>query len=340
MGSHLVTYPYHLAVCSWLWLYTHGVMKPKRLPRPVVSVGNLTVGGTGKTPMAMWVAQYLAARSKQVAILSRGYRRHSKEKFLLVSNGHEILAGPTEAGDEPFLMASRCPGVIVAVGADRYQLGRWVLAEQDIDCFVLDDGFQHLALDRDLNFLLIDVSDFVGMQSLLPVGRLREPLSGAQRATDLIFTRLGDVEEMKRAWQHLESAMGCAVSPIMTRFDAQHLLCSNGEEGYEPSWLQGKRALIFSGVANPFSFRQLVECYGATVVDEVIFSDHISYTREHLHQIQERAAKVHAHVRVTTEKDLVKVMPLWLYPDPVWALSLGIQFLGGQKTLEAQLNKV
>jgi tetraacyldisaccharide 4'-kinase len=145
---NLITFPYQLAVCSRLWLYTHGWLKSKRLPRPVVSVGNLTVGGTGKTPMTMWVAQYLAAKGKQVAILSRGYRRHSQEKFLLVSDGKKVLTGPAESGDEPFLMATRCPGVIVAVGADRYHLGLWVLAQQVVDCFVLDDGFQHLNLDR------------------------------------------------------------------------------------------------------------------------------------------------------------------------------------------------
>ena len=340
MLNNLLTYPYQLAVRSRLWLYTHEWMKAKRLPRPVVSVGNLTVGGTGKTPMTMWVAQYLAAKGKKVAILSRGYRRNSREKFLLVSNGNDILADPTEAGDEPFLMASRCPGIIVAVGADRYHLGLWVLAKQAVDCFVLDDGFQHLHLDRDVNLLLVDVSDFVGMQSLLPVGRLREPLSSAQRATDIIFTRVEDPEDMKPIWHALQSVLGGVVSPIVTRFDVQYLTCGNDEVEHDTSWLQGRRVLLFSGVANALSFRHLVEQLDAQVVDELTFSDHKHYTPEVLRHIQERAEKAQAQACLTTEKDLVKVKPLWPYPDPVWALSLGIQFLDGQDKLESQLNAV
>ena len=340
MLTNLITFPYQLAVCSRLWLYTHGWLKPKRLPRPVVSVGNLTVGGTGKTPMTMWVAHYLAAQGKQVAILSRGYRRHSSKKFLLVSNGKDVLTGPVESGDEPFLMATRCPGVIVAVGADRYHLGLWVLAQQAVDCFVLDDGFQHLNLDRDLNFLLIDVSDSTGMQALVPIGRLREPLSSAQRATDILCTRVEDPEDVKPVRQALESAIGSAVSPITSRFEAQHLTCGNGDVTHEPSWLQGKRVLLFSGVANARSFRRLVEGLDAQVVDELIFPDHMTYTPNTLRQIQERADKAQADVRVTTEKDLVKVKPLWPYPEPVWALSLGVQFIEGQDKLEARLSSI
>ncbi len=340
MLTNLITFPYQLAVGSRLWLYTHGWLKSKRLPRPVVSVGNLTVGGTGKTPMTMWVAHYLAAKGKQVAILSRGYRRHSSKKFLLVSNGKDVLTGPVESGDEPFLMATRCPGVIVAVGADRYHLGLWVLAQQAVDCFVLDDGFQHLNLDRDVNFLLIDVSDSTGMQALVPIGRLREPLSSAQRATDILCTRVEDPEDVKPVRQALESAIGSAVSPITSRFEAQHLTCGNGDVTHEPSWLQGKRVLLFSGVANARSFRRLVEGLDAQVVDELIFPDHMTYTPNTLRQIQERADKAQANVRVTTEKDLVKVKPVWPYPEPVWALSLGVQFIEGQDKLEARLSSI
>lgn len=337
MPTNLLTLPYQLVVCLRLWLYKHGWMTSHRLPRPVVSIGNLTVGGTGKTPMTMWVAQYLAARGKKVAILSRGYRRHSRGKFLLVANGKDILVSPGEAGDEPFLMASRCPGVMVAVGADRYQLGRWVLEQLAVDCFVLDDGFQHVNLHRDLNLLLVDVSDAAGMQALLPVGRLREPLSEAQRATMIMFTRVENIQDLEPMGQRLERAVGRSVDPIATRMEAEGLTCGNGGLTKDLSWLRGKRVFIFSGVANASSFRRLVERLGAQVVHERIFSDHMTYTLEILCQIHEQAEKVNAQVLVTTEKDLVKVKPLWPYPDQVWALSVGIQFLEGQDRLEAQL---
>ncbi len=340
MFANLLTLPYRIAVCSRLWVYQHGWMKSHRLPRPVVSVGNLTVGGTGKTPMTMWVAQYLAARGKKVAILSRGYRRQSKERCLLVSNGKNILGSPEDAGDEPFLMATRCPGVIVAVGANRFQLGCWVLEQLAVDCFVLDDGFQHVKLERDVNLLLVDVSDSAGIQSLLPVGRLREPLSGAQRATSVIFTRVEDLAEMESMRHGLERAMGKTVSPIAMRFEAERLTSENGEKVHDPSWLKGKRVLIFSGVANASSFRRMVEGQGAQVADELTFPDHMRYTNETLRQVQAQAKKTQAQVLVTTEKDMVKVQPLWAFTDPVWALSLGIQFLKGQDRLEAQLQSI
>ena len=144
-------YPYELAARFRLWCYIQGWFPTRRLPRPVISVGNLTVGGTGKTPVVMYLVERLTAQGKRVAILSRGYRRRSRAPQLLVSDGQRILAGPDEAGDEPYLIARRCPQAVVAVGADRYALGQWVLAQLPVDCFVLDDGFQHVQLHRDLN---------------------------------------------------------------------------------------------------------------------------------------------------------------------------------------------
>lgn len=340
MAVNLLTYPYQLVVCARLWLYQQGWLKAKQLPCPVISVGNVTVGGTGKTPMTMWVAQYLASRGKKVAILSRGYRRHSREKFLLVSNGKDVLVRPSDAGDEPFLMATRCPGVIVAVGANRYQLGKWVLAQLAVDCIVLDDGFQHLNLSRDLNVLLVDVSDSKGMQSLLPIGRLREPLSAAQRATDIIFTRVVEPTGIKELQHALELAVGRTINPILTKFEIQNLICSNDERTHDLSWLQGKRICLFSGVANAGSFRRLVERLDTQVVDELVFPDHMSYTEETIRQIQERAEAAQAQVCVTTEKDFVKIKSLWPHANPVWAVSLGIRFFDGQETLEEKLNHV
>ena len=340
MFAKLLTLPYKVAVCSRLWLYEHGWISSKRLPCSVVSVGNLTAGGTGKTPVTMWVAQYLAGQGKQVAILSRGYKRKSRESFLLVSNGNDILAGPADAGDEPFLMAANCPGIIVAVGADRYQLGLWVLEHHKVDCVVLDDGFQHLGLERDLNLLLIDVTDSAGLQGLLPFGRLREPLSGAQRATGIIYTRVGNVENLEPIRQMVTSVVGGLVPSIATQFEAQTLVCENGNSREHLGCLQGISVLIFCGIGNPSSFRVLVEGLGARVVDEIVFSDHMAYTAETIRHIQKRMEKAKAQICVTTEKDLVKIKQLWTNLESVCALSLGIKFLEGQDKLEKQLARV
>ena len=340
MFTNLLTFPYKLVVCLRLWLYQHGWIPSKRLPCSVVSVGNLTVGGTGKTPVTIWVAQYLAGQGKRVAILSRGYKRKSRKSFLLVSNEKDILVGPADAGDEPFLMAANCPGIIVAVGADRYQLGLWVLEHHRVDCVVLDDGFQHLSLERDLNLLLIDVTDSAGLRGLLPFGRLREPLSGAQRATGVIYTRVGNVENLEPIRRMVTSTVGVLVPSIATQFEVQALVCENGNSLEDLGCLRGIPVLIFCGIGNPLSFRGLVESLGAQVVDEIVFSDHMAYTAEIIQHIQKRMEKAKVQICVTTEKDLVKVKQLWNNFGPIWALSLGIKFLDGQDKLEEQLARI
>jgi tetraacyldisaccharide 4'-kinase len=171
-----------------VYAYEHGWLARRRLPVPVISIGNLTVGGTGKTPLVIQITEWLLKAGKRVAVLSRGYRRTSREPLLFVSDGARIIATAEEAGDEPFLIAQRCPEAIVAVGADRYRLARRVLETCGVDCIVLDDGFQHLAVHRDINLLLVDATDVDGLEGLLPAGRLREPMTAAKRATGVIVT--------------------------------------------------------------------------------------------------------------------------------------------------------
>ena len=335
----LIAVPYQGLTRFRTWLYEHGWLPRHRLPCPVVSVGNLTVGGTGKTPMAMCVAAMLAERGKKVAILSRGYRRTSRQTFLLVSNGESIFAGPHEAGDEPYLMACRCPGVVVAVGANRYQLGRWVLRQMPVDCFVLDDGFQHVSLDRDVNLLLIDSSDMTGLQALFPAGRLRESLGEARRASALILTRVDDASTVPRVVEILEAAMGCKVEPITTRFTPQALMGASEAAVRQPlSTVRGKRALLFSGVGNPNQFRRMVDTLGVQVVDECVFRDHVAYAPSTLGEIARRVERSHPDVVLTTEKDLVKVQSRWSMAVPVFAVSLAVEFVEGRSRLEEALS--
>ncbi|RMH06585.1 MAG: tetraacyldisaccharide 4'-kinase, partial [Nitrospirae bacterium] len=150
----VLTVPYELAVRTRHWFYRHGWLATRGLPCPVMSVGNVTVGGTGKTPFVIWLARQLQARGHRLGVLSRGYRRTSQAACLLVSDGREVLVEPQEAGDEPFLIAQRCPGVLVAVGTNRYEVGKWVLDRYPVDAFLLDDGFQHVALARDIDLVL------------------------------------------------------------------------------------------------------------------------------------------------------------------------------------------
>lgn len=332
----LLTGPYRFATCVRTRLYEQGWLTRRRLPCPVVSVGNLTTGGTGKTPMAMWVAEKLLEQGKKPGILSRGYRRKSQEKFLLVSDGTSVLAGPQEAGDEPYLMATRCPGVVVAVGADRYALGRWVLSLMPIDCFVLDDGFQHVGLDRDVNLLLVDSSDSAGMRELLPVGKLREPLRGAGRASDIVLTRVEDESRIPDALEPIETAMGSSINPITTRFTVKKLV--GASDSMPPSDVRGKKALIFSGIGNPNQFRRMVTALGVQVVDELVFRDHEAYDPSRIQEIYRRIEQSRPDVVLTTEKDLIKVQSSWSSPTPLFALFLELEFLDGQSRLEQALS--
>ena len=170
--------PYGVVARLRALLYDWGWFEQRRLPVPVVSVGNLTRRRDRENADGHSACRVAPCAGKHVAILSRGYRRTSTAQYLLVSNGERLLVGPQEAGDEPFLMAQRCPRAIVAVGADRYQLGDWVLDRFPIDCFLLDDGFQHRGLYRDVNLLLIDATDVAGLAALVPAGRLQGAAEG------------------------------------------------------------------------------------------------------------------------------------------------------------------
>ena len=334
--SLLVT-PYRFATCFRTWLYEKRWLTRHRLPCAVVSVGNLTVGGTGKTPMTMWVAEKLLEQGKTVGILSRGYRRKRQHEFLLVSDGTSILVEPHEAGDEPYLMARRCPGVVVAVGADRYRLGCWVLQQMPIDCFILDDGFQHLRLDRDVNLLLVDSSDLAGIKELFPVGKLREPLREARRASDIILTRVEDESMIAHVVEPIERAMGSIINPITTKFTVKQLIGASESMNQTLADIHGKKALIFSGVGNPNQFRRTVNALGVQVVEELVFRDHEAYAPSKIKGIHRRIEQNQPDLVLTTEKDLIKVQSSWSIPTPVFAVSLELDVLNGRNRLEKAL---
>ena len=328
--------PYGVAVRARAALYRLGWPGCRRLPCRVVSVGNLTVGGTGKTPVVIALVEHLLARGRRVGVLSRGYRRRSREAELLVSDGRTVLAGPAEAGDEPHLIATRCPRAIVAVGSDRYRLGRWVLERHPIDCFVLDDGFQHLGLHRDADLLLVDVSDPTGLQMLVPAGRLREPLAAASRATALLMTRT-DLGDWRDIAETIEQAAGRIAPPILSRFRAETLINVATGEVRQAGTLAGRTIVAFSGIGSPVSFGLLLRRLGFKVGGEMIFADHHAYQAADLESVRERARQSGADLIVTTEKDAGKVAPLLKAGEQVWAVRLGLDILSGREQWEQLL---
>lgn len=339
--------PYGWATHGRNMLYDRGWLSQRRLPCRVVSIGNLTVGGTGKTPVTIAVTEALLAAGHRVAVLSRGYRRRSRAPRILVSDGRRLLVAPEEAGDEPFLIARRCPRAVVAVGSNRYELGRWVMAQcshdpqhaqHPIDCVVLDDGFQHRALYRDVDLLLIDATDEHGLRALVPAGRLREPLSSAARATALLITRVESIGDAQPIVSLLQRALRREVQPILIRFTPQGFVRADGGTSVALETLAGQRVVIFSGIGNAGAFRTSVLRQGLIVVDEVVFPDHHAYTMPEIMRIASRAERVGAQGLVTTEKDAVKLRslppPSMPASMPLWAMRVDMEILEGADRLK------
>ncbi|MCM2356561.1 MAG: tetraacyldisaccharide 4'-kinase [Geobacteraceae bacterium] len=295
----LLSFPYSLALRLRAAAYAAGLLRSHRLPRPVISVGNLTVGGTGKTPAAAMLAQYFIARGKRVTLLSRGYGGTLRGEGI-VSDGTTLFLTPGEAGDEPCLLAATVPGLAVVVGADRYRAGLLAMERLAPDVFILDDGFQHLRLMRDLNILLLDSSRPFGNGRTLPAGLLREPRSAAERADLIIYTRCSGEGEPAhfpgkpacRAFHHLvglTSLAGGAVRPFAD--------------------LKGLRGLAFAGIADPAPFFHDLAEEGLSLAATLPFPDHCRYGEGEVAAILAAAAACGADYLITTEKDGVKLGP-------------------------------
>jgi len=333
--------PYRIAVQLRAFGYEQGWFRRHRLPVPVISIGNLTVGGTGKTPLVIEITSWLLTEGKRVAVLSRGYGRTSREPMLLVSDGTGILASPEEAGDEPYLIAQRCPQSIVAVGADRHQLGRWVIEQCPVDCVVLDDGFQHLSLQRDVDLLLVDATDRYGLDEVLPAGRLREPIEASRRATAIIVTRAEKNSDVDHVLRRLQSVLDPLplTAQVVFRSEGVHAVIPTIRQS-DGEWYKGRTAFLVSGIGHAASFKNMVEQLGLKILDEAAYPDHHHYTNDEVAKIRRRATELKADVVITTEKDAAKLRPCLTPQDTGWcAIRLGIEWMSGESALRQMIMK-
>jgi tetraacyldisaccharide 4'-kinase len=287
-----------------LSLYRRGTLQSFKLERPVISVGNITTGGTGKTPLVEWVARTVAATGRRVCILTRGYGRDNPGRRVVVSDGNTVLAAPSEAGDEPFLLASNLLGVAAVIAdADRVAAGRHAIAQFNTDCFVLDDGFQHLRLERDLDIVTIDATNPWGGGHLLPYGRLREPPSSLSRADCVVITRIDQASNVPALTEKLRLLTNNA--PIFhLRMRVTRLKpFKNAPEMIAPP------VAAFCALGNPQSFfNQLSH----EVVFQRSFPDHHRYTQHDLASLTAAAQRAGAKSLITTAKDAVKLQSLSL----------------------------
>lgn len=366
-GAGSVVYGGFLQGLSWifngvtqlrLWLYRHRILHDQPLGCLVVVVGNLTVGGTGKTPVVEKFARALHDRGRKVAILSRGYKSkavplwkkgwwwltHAEEPPpRIVSDGRSVLLDSERAGDEPFMLACNLPGVIVLVDKNRVKAGEYAIKKFGCDTLVLDDGFQYLPLKGSLNLLLVDKTNPFGNGHLLPRGILREPVKHLKRASYVFLTKSNgqrDAELERTIAEHNPGVdlIECAHRPqYLRRFG-----CANvGPDAREPlSFLKGRRVLAFSGIATPESFEKFLRDLGALLVGRERFLDHYRFGDDDLAELFAQAQREGAECLVTTEKDAVRINEKHACPLPLYYLRLEIEILRGAADFDEAVARI
>lgn len=290
--------------------YATGFLKTKKLPCTVISIGNLTTGGTGKTPMAVYVADRVRQLGYRVAVISRGYRGTAEKSGGIVSDGNKVLMDPHTAGDEPFLLAVSLKGIPVLVGHDRHRSGMHAVNRFRTEVVILDDAFQHLALFRDLNLLLLDSEMPFGNGHLLPRGSLREPATAICFSDTIIMTRSPmPLRRPEESWGQTCPIFSAVHEPFVSRrFSAgENLLFQPQEPFTGDGVLTEKRYVGFSGIANNPDFLNTLRNMGVQVHGFQEFPDHHFYTPADIQKILDTAVNAGATGLVTTEKDLARL---------------------------------
>ncbi len=291
--------------------YRKGIFKSEHFPVPVISVGNLTLGGTGKTPMVQAIVRLLLEAGKKPAVISRGYGGSTKEPINIVSDGSDVLLPADLVGDEPRLLAETLPGAMVLTGVVRRLPARRAV-EMGVDVLVLDDGFQHLAVARDLDLVLFSADHLAGNSRIFPGGDLREPVAALARASCFVLTGV-ETENQDRAERF--------ANLLVERFPSIPVYSSqNGFHGWvrrsgetcqlaspDPDVLEKGKVLALCGIARPDSFRATLARCGVTPAAFLALPDHHQYKHADLARIRKQVQQVGAELVVTTEKDLVKL---------------------------------
>jgi tetraacyldisaccharide 4'-kinase len=303
-----------------LSLYRRGTFQTTKLDRPVISIGNITTGGTGKTPLVEYVARTIASHGKKVCILTRGYGRKDPHLQVIVSDGYGVLASPSEAGDEPYLLATKLAGQAAVISsADRIAAGQEAIKDFGTEAFVLDDGFQHLRLARDLNIACLDATNPWGGGRLLPYGRLREAPEGLRRADCVVLTRCDQVESVDSLREQVgELIEGRPIFESRMR-PLRVVSLKNGPETISVP----ARVGAFCAVGNPGSFFESLRELGYDVGLERAFTDHHVYSQGDVEALHQLAKESGATALITTAKDAVKLKGL-TFALPCYVLEIEI----------------
>lgn len=324
----LLSFVYSFAIRARITLYRTNILKSTAVKCPVISIGNLTVGGTGKTPVAMAIADLLRRAGIKPVIISRGYGRRGPD-LAVVSDGTKLLSTPLESGDEPYLMATRLKDVPVIVSSDRVKAVEFAIDNFRPGCVILDDGFQHIRLKRDINIILIDGDRGFGNGYLLPRGILREPLSRLVDA-DIALVKGGrlNTADSSRLGTMMLPLMGFGYAP--TAFIDLTNDTNLSLDEFRAAFSE-KETLALCGIANPESFVATLKSIGVNIRSKAFFPDHHDYTHDEIMAIQ----KSGTDVIVTTEKDGVKLRRhTHLLKVPVFALRIEAVFKDSERLMD------
>ncbi|OHB76156.1 MAG: tetraacyldisaccharide 4'-kinase [Planctomycetes bacterium RBG_16_59_8] len=320
----LASLGYSVAVRTRSLMYRIGLLRAVRLPCGVISVGNVTAGGTGKTPMVAWLVRRLVERSLRVAVLSRGYGR---------------LPGG-RGDDEDFIERGMAGKAIRLTGKDRVASGRRAIADFSPDVILLDDGFQHFRIARDADILMVDATNPFSNGALLPAGLLREPPQAMKRADLIVLTRTDQVSPATLEGIRERIARLSGGKPVVESVHRALRIrnCWNKRE-HAPEWIRNKRVYAFCGIGNPQSFLRTLEPLGATVVKHRFFPDHYPYTPLDLHQLVAEAREFMADMLITTEKDLRRFDPEGV-DFAVASVIVGLEIVKGGEDMDEFVTKL
>ena len=306
-----------------LQAYRKGWFKTYRANIPVISVGNLTVGGTGKTPVVDLLSRELQGRKIKPAILSRGYGRKNNNTQKRLRFCEKKHADPDLFGDEPYMLAMRNPEVPVYVDSSRIAAADCAEKNDNPDVLVLDDAFQHLAIHRNLNLLLIDAERVLGNGNLIPYGILREPASQWIRADAIIVTK-ANISSTDTVSEILNKELKVTCPFFNFNFEARGFYRLDGEDRQQIQHLAGKNLLTVSGIAQPDGFRKTLESLEGNLTGSLEFADHHDYSINDVHKILKKQDELKPDFIVTTEKDAVKLRQFSELLNSVWILEIGV----------------
>jgi tetraacyldisaccharide 4'-kinase len=351
-----LSYVYAVVVEVRVFGYKHRIFRSKSLGCLVISVGNISVGGTGKTPVVEMIARQLISGGRKVAILSRGYKsrkskfqipksknqdgitaktskyKKNKKEYLprVVSDGREILLDVEFSGDEPYMLAEEVPQAVVLVDKDRVKAAKYAIKKYNIDTVILDDGYQYLRLSRQVNIVLIDCTNPFGRHKLLPRGILREPVKNLNRANIFFLTKTKgmDLYALKRKLNILNPKAEIIETNHIPKF-LNDVYSGNKRD---LTWIAGKNIVCVSGIANPEGFERALIDLGANIVSTYRFPDHHKYSKEQIIEIIKCSHMQNAHALITTEKDAVRFPKIETSKEfPFYYMRVEIEILSGAK---------